>query len=149
MVIGAAFDFQRAIRDGMVGERLMAMLAGFFGALAALLAMIGLYGVISYIVARRSNDIGIRLALGASRGQVVAMVMGDALWLLAIGMVIGAGLALAAGRGAGSLLFGLKPHDPVTLCGAAALLAAVALAATFLPARRASKVDPMTALRYE
>ncbi len=149
IIIGAAFDFQRAIRDGMVGERLMAMLAGFFGALAALLAMIGLYGVISYIVARRRNDIGIRLALGASRGQVMAMVMRDALMLLVIGMIIGVGLALAAGRGAGSLLFGLTPHDPFALCAAAALLTVVAMVATFLPARRAARLDPMTSLRYE
>jgi predicted permease len=142
-------DFQGNIRDGMVRERLMAMLSGFFGVLAAVLTMVGLYGVISYVVARRRNEIGIRLALGAGRGQVVGMVMKEAIWLLAIGVAAGTGLSLVVTRGATSLLFGLKPHDPLTLGAAAALLAGVAALASFLPARRASKLDPMEALRYE
>jgi ABC-type antimicrobial peptide transport system permease subunit len=137
-------DFQQRVRDGLVRERLMAMLSGFFGALAALLAMVGLYGV-----ARRRNEIGIRMALGAQRGQVVAMVMREAGRLLVIGVVAGTALSLVAGRSASSLLFGLKPYDPLTLVGAAALLAAIAALASSLPARRASKVDPMVALRYE
>src|SRR6202167_740124 len=142
-------DFQKHIRDGLTPERLMAMLSGFFGVLAAVLAMIGLYGVISFLVARRRNEIGIRLALGAERGQVVAMVMREAGRMLAIGIVAGAALSLVAGRSAGSLLFGLKPYDPLTLVGAAALLAVIAAAASFVPARRASKLDPMVALRDE
>ena len=142
-------DFQKQIRDGLTPERLMAMLSGFFGVLAALLAMIGLYGVISFLVARRRNEIGIRLALGAERGQVVAMVMREAGRLLLIGIITGAALSLVAGRGAGSLLFGLKPYDPLTLVGAAVLLALIAAAASFLPARRASRLDPMVALRDE
>ena len=89
------------------------------------------------------------MALGAQRGQVVAMVMREAGRLLVIGVVAGTALSLVAGRSASSLLFGLKPYDPLTLVGAAALLAAIAALATFLPARRASKVDPMVALRYE
>ncbi len=146
-VIVELSDFQKDIRDGLTPERLMAMLSGFFGVLAAVLAMAGLYGVISFLVARRRNEIGIRLALGAERGQVVAMVMREAGRLLAIGIVTGIALSLVAGRGAQSLLFGLKPYDPLTLVGAALLLAVIAASASFLPARRASKLDPMVALR--
>ena len=142
-------DFQGDIRDGLVRERLLATLSGFFGLLAALLATMGLYGVISYMVARRRNEIGVRVALGADRGQVVAMMMREAGGLLAIGVVIGTPLALVAGRSASSLLFGLKPHDPVTLAASVALLTLVAALASFVPARRAAKVDPMVALRYE
>jgi ABC-type antimicrobial peptide transport system permease subunit len=135
------------IRDSLLKERLMATLSGFFGFLAALLATVGLYGVISYTVARRTNEIGIRMALGAQRGNVVGMIMGEAGFLLAIG--IGAALSLAAARTATSLLFGLKPHDPATLGLAVIALAAVAAAASFLPAHRASRLDPMAALREE
>jgi len=142
-------DFQQQIRDGLTRERLMAMLSGFFGLLAALLAMVGLYGVISYIVARRRNEIGIRIALGAHRRQVVVMIMRDAGYLLIVGVAAGTGLSLLAGRAASSLLFGLKPYDPLTLGTAAALLTAIAAVASFVPARRASKLDPMVALRYE
>jgi predicted permease len=142
-------DFQARIRDGLVRERLMAMLSGFFGFLAALMTMVGLYGVISYIVARRRNEIGIRMALGAQRGQVVGMVMREAAQMLVIGIVTGITLSLLAGRSAASLLFGLKPYDPLTLTGAGALIAVIAALAGYLPARRASRVDPMVALRYE
>src|SRR5207249_4291324 len=142
-------DFQARIRDGLVRERLMAMLSGFFGLLAALLTMMGLYGVISYIVARRRNEIGIRIALGAHRRQVVVMIMRDAGYLLIVGVAAGTGLSLLAGRAASSLLFGLKPYDPLTLGTAAALLTAIGAVASFVPARRASKLDPMVALRYE
>ncbi len=142
-------DFQREIRDGLVEERLMAMLSGFFGLLAVLLAVVGLYGVISYIVAMRRNEIGIRMALGATRGNVVAIIVRQTLVLLALGVAVGIVLALAAVRTASSLLFGLQPNDPLTFVAAAALLATIALVASFLPARRASRVDPMVALRYE
>jgi len=138
-----------AIRESLMKERLMATLSGFFGFLAALLATVGLYGVISYTVARRTNEIGIRMALGAQRRNVVGMIMREAGLLLAIGIAIGAALSLAAARTATSLLFGLKPHDPVTLGLAVVALAAVAAAASFLPAHRASRLDPMAALREE
>jgi len=141
--------FQRLLRDGMVRERLMAMLSGFFGLLAVLLAAVGLYGVISYVVARRRNEIGIRMALGAQRGQVVGMVMREAAWLLVIGLVIGTVSWLIVGHTAGSLLFELKAHDPLTVAGAAALLAVIAALASLLPARRASQLDPMVALRLD
>ncbi len=141
--------FETQIQDGLVRERLMAMLSGFFGLLAAVLAMVGLYGVIAYLVARRRNEIGIRVALGARAGQVIGMVMREAGLLLVIGIAIGTVLSLGAGREANSLLFGLKSYDPVTLAGAIGLLAAIGAIASFLPARRASKLDPMDALRSE
>ena len=141
--------FQTAIRDRLLVERLMAAVSGFFGALAIALATIGLYGVISYIVIRRRSEIGIRAALGASRGQIIGMVMNEAALLLLIGVVIGIALSLAAARGANSLLFGLKSYDPLTLATAVGVLSAIGAVASFLPSRRASKVDPMVALRYE
>ena len=140
---------QTETEDGLNRERMMAMLSGFFGALAALLAMIGLYGVISYIVATRKNEIGIRMALGAHRGNVIGIVLRQTLTLLGVGLGAGLVLAMAAGRFADALLFGLRSNDPLTLLGAAAFLAVVALVASYVPAYRASRVDPMTALRYE
>jgi predicted permease len=142
-------DFQKEIRDGLVEERMMATLSGFFGLLAVLLAMVGLYGVISYIVAMRRNEIGIRMALGATRGDVIGIIVRQTLVLLALGVGVGVLLAWVAARGASSLLFGLQPNDPLTFGGATALLITIALIASFLPARRASRVDPMVALRYE
>jgi len=141
--------FQTEVRNSLTRERLMATLSGFFGFLAALLATVGLYGVISYTVARRTNEIGIRMALGAQRVNIVGMILREAALLLGIGLVIGAGLAVAASKTAASLLFGIKPHDPLTLALAVATLALVAVAASFLPAHRASRLDPMVALRDE
>jgi predicted permease len=140
---------QTDVENGLSRERLMAVLSGFFGALAALLAMIGLYGVISYIVAMRKNEIGIRIALGASRGTVIRLVVRQTLTMLAVGVGAGLVLAIAAAKGANSLLYGLQANDPLTLLSAAGFLAAVALAASYIPAYRASRVDPMNALRYE
>jgi putative ABC transport system permease protein len=140
---------QTQIRESLLRERLMATLSGFFGFLAVLLATIGLYGVISYIVARRTNEIGIRVALGAQRGQVVFMIMREAGMLLASGVVIGAVLSLGVSRVAASLLYGLKPHDPSTVVVASAAIGLVAAAASFLPANRAAGLDPMAALREE
>jgi len=140
---------QGMIHDELVGERLIATLSGFFGVLAALLAAVGLYGVMSYMVVQRTNEIGIRMTLGAGRGEITRLIIREAGVLLAVGLSVGLLLALAGGKAVGSVLFGLKPYDPWTLAAAAALLAAVALAAGYLPARRATKVDPMVALRYE
>jgi ABC-type antimicrobial peptide transport system permease subunit len=141
--------FQTDIENSLNRERLMAVLSGFFGALAALLAMIGLYGVISYIVARRKNEIGIRMALGADRRSVITGVLRQTLTLLGVGVGAGLVIAMAAGKGASSLLFGLQANDPLTLIGAAAFLTAIALAASYVPAYRASRSDPMDALRHE
>lgn len=137
------------IHDELVGERLMATLSGFFGVLAALLAVVGLYGVLSYMVVRRTNEIGIRMTLGAGGGEITRMIIREAGVLLAAGLGVGILLSLAGGRAASSLLFGLKAYDPLTLAIAAALLSLIALAASYLPARRATKVDPILALRYE
>ncbi|MGH9732180.1 MAG: ABC transporter permease, partial [Candidatus Acidiferrales bacterium] len=137
------------IRDSLVQDELMATLCGFFGVLAVLLAAIGLYGVISYTVAQRTNEIGIRMALGAQRGGVVRLILGEVAILIAIGVVVGTGLTLAGSKAASSLLFGLKARDPITLALAVIILVAIGFAASFLPARRASRLDPMNALRYE
>jgi predicted permease len=141
--------YQTEIQSGLVRERLMALLSGFFGALAALLAVIGLYGVISYITTMRRNEIGIRMALGASRQNVIGIVLRQTLVLLALGVGIGLALAVAATSGARALLYGLRPGDPLSLAAAGLFLAAVALAASYWPAYRATRVDPMKALRYE
>jgi len=137
------------VRAQMVRDKLMAMLSGFFGLLAVLLATVGLYGVIAYLVASRRGEIGIRLALGAQRAQVIGLVMREAGRLLVLGTAVGTLLALAATRGAASLLFGLQPRDPLTFATAALVLAATAGAAALLPALRAARVDPMVALRQE
>ena len=141
--------FQSRIRDGLVRERLMAMVSGFFGALAALVAMVGLYGMMSYAMAQRQQEIGIRVALGANRRRVVLMVMKEAAWLLLVGLAIGGTLSMLATRSAASLLFQLEPHDRNTLLTAGAALAAIAMLASFVPARRASRLDPIVALRQD
>ena len=149
-VIGIQFIVLRTqVRDGLLRERLMASLSGFFGLLAGILATVGLYGVISYMVVRRRNEIGIRMALGADRSRVLALIMKEAAILLAIGLGIGAGLSLASTRAAASLLFGLNPHDPATMAMAAISLAVVAAAASYLPAFRAARIPPTEALREE
>ncbi|MGC2106892.1 MAG: ABC transporter permease [Candidatus Acidiferrum sp.] len=142
-------SFHTMIEDGLLNERLMAKLSGFFGVLAVVLAVVGLYGVVSYMVARRRNEIGIRMSLGADRKSIIGLVLGEALLLLAIGVVIGLGLALAGSSAANSLLFGLKGYDAATLIMATAILSVIALTASYLPALRASRLDPMDALRHE
>jgi len=137
------------IRESLLQDQLMATLSGFFGFLAALLAAIGLYGVISYMVVQRTKEIGIRMAIGAERVDVLRLVLREAGLLTITGLVIGAGLALGAAQAAKSLLYGLKPHDPLTLIAAVVVLSAVAAFASFWPAYRASKLDPLIALRYE
>ena len=137
------------IASGLVRERLMAALSGAFGLLAGLLAAVGLYGVMSYTVARRSNEIGIRLAMGARGADVLKMVIAEAGWMVGIGVVIGVALGLGAARAARTLLFGLQPTDPLTIASATAVLATIGFIASYLPARRASKLDPMKTLRQE
>jgi predicted permease len=141
--------FETTVLEGLIRERLMAKLSGFFGLLAALIAAVGLYGVMSYLVTRRTNEIGIRMALGAQRRDVVSLVLRNAALLLATGLFLGAILSVAAAQAARAMLFGLKPTDPAVLLTAMAGLGFIALLAGFLPARRAMKVDPMVALRYE
>jgi ABC-type antimicrobial peptide transport system permease subunit len=137
------------ISRSLTQQILIARLATFFGLLALLLACIGLYGVLSYGVARRTNEIGIRMALGARNRSVLWLVLREALLLVAIGLVVGVLASLALTKTAASLLYELKPNDPLTIALATLLLAMVAAIAGFLPARRASRVDPMVALREE
>jgi putative ABC transport system permease protein len=137
------------ITESLLRERLMATLSGFFGALAAVIATIGLYGVMSYSVARRRNEIGIRIALGADRRDVVRMIMREAIVLLAAGLVVGTLAAVAAAQSARALLFDLQPYDPTTIVTAIVALSIVAALASYVPALRASRLEPTVALRDE
>ncbi|SPE30054.1 conserved membrane hypothetical protein [Candidatus Sulfopaludibacter sp. SbA6] len=141
--------FKTQVQESLLRERLMATLSGFFGFLAAILATVGLYGVISYVVAKRRNEIGIRIALGADRLSVIRLVLSDAGLQVLAGLVIGTALAIAAARTATSLLYGLQPGDPLIIGAADMLLAVVALMASLIPALRASRLEPMAALREE
>jgi putative ABC transport system permease protein len=129
--------------------RFQTELLGAFGALGLALAIVGIYGVLSYTAAQRTHEIGVRIALGASAANIVGLLLGEALRLASMGIAIGAAAGLALTRFMQSLLFDVKPTDPATFIGVAILLAIVALAACYIPARRAMRVDPMVALRYE
>ena len=137
------------LRDTLVQDRVLAGLSGGFGALAALLTMVGLYGLVAYTVTRRTSEIGVRMALGATPSAIATMLLRETGGLLVIGTVLGAGLALLAGRFASSLLFRVEPSDPAALAGAAATLVAIALLASYLPARRATRIEPVAALRAD
>ena len=148
--IGMEFTIlKKSIEDQLIRERMLALLSASFGILALLLAMIGLYGVISYIVTLRRSEIGMRMALGASRRNIVVIVVTETLLLAAAGIAIGIILALIVTRGVAALLFGIRPQDPVAMIVSAVFLVIVALAASYVPTRRATRVDPMIALRYE
>jgi predicted permease len=141
--------FATQVNASLTRERLLATLSGFFGGLAILLSMIGLYGVLSYNVARRRGEIGVRMALGAGRRRIASMVLSEVGGMLIAGFVVGVALALASTRLIKSFLFGVEATDSAILMGSMALLAVVAVVAAYLPARRASRVDPMEALREE
>ena len=131
------------------GLRTIAALVSSFGALAITLAAIGLYGVMAYTVSQRSQEIGLRMALGASRRDILAMIVGRGMALTAAGVTLGIAAALAATRAVGGLLYGVQPSDPVTYLTVPVMLAAVALVACYVPARRAARVDPLVTLRGE
>jgi predicted lysophospholipase L1 biosynthesis ABC-type transport system permease subunit len=137
------------VEDSLYIQRLIASLAAAFGALATLLATVGLYGVMSYTIARRTPEIGIRIALGATPGRVIALVMRDAGLLALAGLVVGVPCALAAGRLIQAQLFGVGAADLLVIVGAAAVLALAAMGAAYIPARRAASIDPLQALRVE
>jgi predicted permease len=137
------------VDESLAQERLVARISTLFGLLALFLASVGLYGVMAYTVARRTGEIGIRMALGARRMQVLWMVLGEALRLVAAGIVFGIPLVVVFGRLISSQLYGISPADPLSILGAIVLLAAISALATYVPARRAAKVDPMMALRHE
>jgi len=141
------YQLKTQVQDSLLAERLMATLSSAFGILAAALSAIGIYGVISYLVARRRNEIGIRMALGAGRRNIHAMVLRESGTVICVGLAAGAALSLGAATFARSMLFGLQVYDVGTLVSAAVLLALVALLAAWLPARRAAGIDPMAALR--
>jgi putative ABC transport system permease protein len=137
------------VDDSLVGERLLALLSGFFGGLALLLAMIGLYGTLSYLVEQRQTEFGVRMALGAQAGSILRLVMRDVVFVLIAGLAAGIGISLAVVHLVQNLLFGVAARDTVTLAAAVLALSTVALVAAYLPARRAAKADPMAALRQE
>jgi predicted permease len=137
------------LQEKLKQDRLITRLVGFFGALALLLAAIGLYGVMAHGVARRTNEIGIRMALGARGGRIAWMILRETFVLVVIGLLLGVPVALASAKLISAQLFGMQPNDPLTLIGAALVLSFVALLAGYLPARRAARVNPLTALRYE
>ena len=137
------------VQESAGGDRMFAWLVSSFGLLALLLASVGLYGLVAYSTVRRTAEIGIRMVLGAHHGEVLTLVIREALRLTALGVVIGLALALAAGRAVSSMLYGVSAADPLAILGASLLMFFAASLAGFLPARRASRVDPMVALRYE
>ena len=133
----------------MAEERSLAILIALFGGAAVLLACLGVYGLIAYTTARRTNEFGVRIALGASRGDVLRIVLGESATLAALGIAAGVPLTLWATRLIANWLFGVGSSDPATIVAAAALMAAIAAAAGLIPARRASRVDPVVALRHD
>ena len=140
---------RQEVDDSIYEQRILAALGGFFGALALVLAAVGLYGVVSYGAARRTGEIGIRIALGAPRAGVVWMILRDSLALVALGLAIGLPAAMAAARAVDSVLFGIQPADPFTFATTAAILAVIGVAAAFLPASRAAGLEPSQVLRHE
>jgi ABC-type antimicrobial peptide transport system permease subunit len=140
---------EQQMAETIRGPRTFFLLTAVSGAIGLLLACVGLYGVVSYDAKRRTREIGVRIALGAGRRDVVHLVMGQTLWIVTIGALLGLGLAAAGSRLIANQLFGVQPLDPSTIASAVALMVAVACLAGYLPARRAAQLDPTQALRYE
>ena len=140
---------ERQIDQSLLNDRLIATLSAAFGVLATMLAVIGLYGVMAYTVARRTREIGVRMALGAVQGDVIRLVMREVLLLVGSGLAIGLVASFALGKYVSSQLYGVTANDPASMAGAALLLATVAMLAGYIPARRAARINPTLALRYE
>jgi putative ABC transport system permease protein len=147
--MAAVATMDQLLADSLSRSRFTMLLLGIFAAVALLLAAVGIYGLIAYSVTQRAQELGIRIALGAERHDVLRLVLAQGTRLTLLGVAIGVLAAIAFSRLLSTLLFGVSATDPLTFAGVAALLAVVALAACFIPARRATKVDPMVALRYE
>jgi predicted permease len=147
--ISDVMTLDEQVERSTTNQRLVAQVSAFFGLLAVFLSCIGIYGLMSYVVSRRTNEIGVRMALGAERRQVLWSVMRESLWLVTLGIAIGVPVAVAGSRLISSMLYGLRASDPVTMLAGVGVLSAVAALAGYLPARRASLVDPMVSLRYE
>jgi putative ABC transport system permease protein len=147
--LGGIRTMENIVSESVAPRRLTMLISGLFAALALLLAMVGLYGVISYSVAQRSPELGIRMALGAAKGVILSLIVAQGLRLALAGIIVGMAAAFALTRVLTSLLFGITPNDPLTFGVVAILLVGVALLACYIPARRAAKVDPKVALRYE
>lgn len=137
------------LSDSLVTDRMIADLSGAFGILAVVLVCIGLYGVMAYATSRRTNEIGVRIALGARRGGILWLVLRESLLLVLMGAAIGVPLVFAAGKWISSLLFGLQPADPLALISAIALMFVIGVLASYIPARRATRINPTVALRQE
>src|SRR5262249_33160138 len=149
MPIHEAKTLEGQLDETLLTDRLIALLSAGFGLLATVLASVGLYGVMAFVVARRKKELGIRLALGAQRGLIIWSVMREVLVLLAIGLAVGVPAAIGLGRYVASQLYGIQPHDPSIATATMILLTIVSAAAGLIPAHRASRVDPIMALRYE
>jgi ABC-type lipoprotein release transport system permease subunit len=149
LVLDTFRSMDAQIDDNVNTERMIALLASGFGVLAAILAAVGLYGVLAFSTAQRTREIGVRMALGASRMSVVKMVLVEVLWLAGIGIVIAIPVSIVLSRFMRSQLYGVSNYDPLTLMGVVLLVTLVAITAALVPARRAAAIDPMKALRYE
>jgi ABC-type antimicrobial peptide transport system permease subunit len=149
--VNSAITLRTIIEDSppVFMRRFPALLVGVFAALAVLLSAIGIYGVLSYLVTQRTREIGVRMALGAQRSSILRLLLGEGMRLAALGIAIGLVVAVGATRLLAGLLFGVLPTDPSVLLAVTGTIAAVTLAACAIPARRATRVDPMVALRYE
>jgi ABC-type antimicrobial peptide transport system permease subunit len=147
--LGRWRSYAAIVDQTIVNERIMATLGGFFGLLALIIACLGIFGMMAFQVSRRINELGVRMALGAGRGDIVALVLREVTLMLIAGVVIGGACARAMSGLAGQMLFGVTPTDTGVFALAAVALGASALAAGWLPAHRASHIDPMTALRHE
>jgi putative ABC transport system permease protein len=148
-LIYGAHTMEEIISSDLGERRFLTVLIGIFAALALVMSCVGIYGVISFLATERTHEIGVRMALGAERRDVLRMVVGEGAKMATIGIAFGLVAALGLTRLMAKLLFGISAHDPLTFVGVGALLGFVALAACYIPARRAAKVDPMVALRYE
>jgi putative ABC transport system permease protein len=140
---------EQVLSTSLKRPRFTVVLPGVFASVGLLLAVVGIYGVISYLVGQRTHEIGVRIALGARAGDILGMILAQGAWLALVGIALGLGAALAAARFVENLLFNLPATDPLTFAGISLLLGAVALLACYVPARRATRVDPMVALRHE